>query len=171
MGAVTQTHPEVKPRGERAQRWLARALIAAALVVGGCATGDRAPDEVEEASFDDDPRLGESANMVCFAGRLSGFYAEGPRAIVLRRTREDAYLVQTGYCPSLHGVEAVGLPHASRCVSRGDELFISDTVFNDRDELADRSQRCRILSIHDWNEDAVEQDEAAEPGSSDNHQG
>ena len=152
--------------GVRTQRWTARAIIAAALVLGACATGDANTEGEAGAGFSEDPRLGERADTVCFAGRLSGFYAEGERALVLRRTRDDVYLVQTGYCPSLRRVEAVALPQSSRCVSRGDELFVSDTRFVEREDMSDRAQRCRILSIHHWTPEAGESVETEADGNS-----
>lgn len=144
-------------------RWASRTLIAAVLVLGACATGDGVSGDTEDVSIDEDGRLGVSVSTVCFSGRLSGFNAEGAHAIVLRRTLDDAYLVRTGYCPTLRRVEAIGLPEPSRCISRGDELFVSDTVFNDREDLSDQSRRCRIMSIHRWDEDAGAPEGEGEP--------
>ena len=139
------------------RRWAARALVSSALVVGACATDPG--DGADRASFEGDPRFGEAQDTVCFSGRISGFYAVGERAVVLRRAPGETYLVATGFCPALDRVEAIALPESNRCLSRGDRLFISDTPFPDRADTDDPTNRCLVTGINAWDEAAAAQDE------------
>ena len=124
------------------------------LCLGACAatTEENLAGPIEPR-LEDDPRLGEQVDTVCFSGGLSGFFEIGNRAVVLRRSTEDAYLVRTGYCRSLRRVEGLRLPQGpSSCLKRGDHLEVFDQPFPRRDTPNDRPERCLVVAIHRWHD-------------------
>ena len=136
------------------RRWSANAFAACALFLSGCASDLNTL--ATAGAFSEDLRLGSAVNTVCFSGRLSGFRAMGAQALVMYRTRDESYLVQTAYCPKLRHVEAVGLLEPSRCLSRGDRLVVDDTPFPEADAVSARANQCLVTAIHAWDENQGE---------------
>lgn len=98
----------------------------------------------------DDPRRGAGVDTVCFSGRLSGFYGVGDSALVLRRTQNERYLVETGFCPNLKQVEGLRLPDSLRCLQRGDRLEVYDTPLPRAGAASDQPDKCLVQAIHEW---------------------
>ena len=128
-------------------------FIAAVLsAAAACAApGDKAVD------LSSDPRLGAEEDIVCFTGRLNGFYGVSDRALVLRRAPGEAYLVRTGFCPNLKAIEGLRLERRDNCLVRGDRLSVFDTRLPQQDEASDAPDRCLITAIHHWAEREQEQ--------------
>jgi hypothetical protein len=132
-------------------------VCALAAALAACATGDTEPRVKGAAQFADDPRLGEATNSVCFASRLNGFSDTTRDTAVLDFGRKH-YLVEVfGACTKLRRAMAIGVDNNSGCMTRGDHLVVSDTVFVDSDSGLG-PQRCAIKAIYDWDPKA----EAAE---------
>lgn len=115
-----------------------------------CATTTDPGGETFKPRLEDDPRLGEAVDTVCFTAGLSGFYEIGNRAVVLRRSVNAAYVARTGYCQTLRNVEGLRLSDSSRCLKRGDRLEVYDQPFPLQSEPNDQPERCLIIAIHHW---------------------
>ena len=124
-------------------------VLTVALVLTACASTDDPTHDDIRPSIEDDPRFGAAVDTVCFTGGLSGFYEVGSRAIVLRRSVNDAYLLRTGYCRALRDVEGVRLPEGE-CLHRGGRLDVFDQPFPREGERSDAPERCLITAIHRW---------------------
>ena len=125
------------------------ALILVFPMLAACAAVEEDLSGPIEPRIEDDPRLGNSVDTVCFTGGLSGFFEVGNRAVVLRRSVDEAYLVRTGYCRNLRQIEGLELPGGSNgCLKRGDTLAIYDQPLPR--EGVDRPERCRVTAIHRW---------------------
>lgn len=137
--------------------------LAATCVLYACATGPA--DTSPPAGFEDDPRLGQRVDQICFGRSINSFGETTRRTIVLEARVRDYYLVETyGTCQDLDWAQSVSLDQFSSCLSRGDAIVPYDSVFGPR-ETDFRSQRCQIKAIYEWDPDAAEAegDAADEP--------
>ena len=132
----------------------ALSLLASTAFLAACATTESG-DSSGEIDLASDARVGEAVDTVCFGPRITGFYSAGDQALVLRRTQGEAYLAVTGFCPNAPRVEAISLDGGDRCLSRGDELLVADTPFPTDNDLSDRSARCRVTGLYEWDESAA----------------
>ena len=125
-------------------------LLSAAFITQGCASDGDLLHEPIKPVLEDDPRLGEEVDTVCFTSGLSGFYEIGNRAIVLRRSVDELYVVRTGYCRTLRHVEGLRITGPGGCLKRGDRLEVYDHPFPRQGERNDRPERCLVMAIHHW---------------------
>lgn len=140
---------------------LALALILPAIALAACettgTTGNAAASEKEE-----DPRIGDRVDRMCFTGSISGFSNNRKNSVVLRAGASREYYVETTACFAMDDAMAIGIdPRAGSCLTRGDRLVVSDSMFaRDRDNL--NTQRCLITAIYEWNDDAEKTGEGEE---------
>lgn len=135
-------------------------LAAALAVVPACAT-EPTDDTETLAEALADPRVGEKVNRICFSRGINGFSEwDGPDGIILRRGVNDRYLVLVARgCFNIDDAQRIGIDQrfGGGCLSRGDRLFISRSIFpNPRDRFD--VDRCTITAIYEWDEDAAEED-------------
>ena len=103
-------------------------ILPAVLVAAACSTTE--PRE-QVANPQDDPRVGERVQRICFQSAISGFSEwDAGEGIILRRGANRQFLVTfTGVCPGLDFPRFVGLgpdPSTAGCIRETDRLFISD---------------------------------------------
>ena len=98
---------------------------------------------------------GEEVRSICFTRSIDGFRTiEGEDDVVLlERAINDWYYVELiGPCSynRLKFAQAIGIRTfpGSGCLSRGDELIFSDSVFGADSELD--LTRCRVNGIYKW---------------------
>lgn len=141
---------------------LARAALGttALLILAACASSEeKAPTY---ASPQDDPRVGEEVNRVCFTRSISGF-SEWNRGegLILRTQRQERFLATfIGPCFPADSALRIGFPNQfGGCLSRGDDLIVSSRIFPSRRDTAFDTDRCRINKIYayDGPPDAEEQ--------------
>lgn len=120
-----------------------------------------------------DPRIGEAAQSICFARQINGFQTiDGADNAVLLNSgvRELHYVTLAGLCTSheLRFAQAVAIDQrpGGGCVTRGDRLIFSDSVFFD--DKPGRVSRCVITGIYRWNPDAKAPTQGAAKGEETN---
>lgn len=126
----------------------------------GLAACSTTTDSGEEPTLEDalkDKRVGEKTDRLCFTRGISGFRSwDGPDGLILKKGAREEYLVLvTRSCQTVERAQRIGVDNrfGSGCISRGDYLYISETVFpNDTDPFS--TDRCLITAIYKWNEDA-----------------
>lgn len=133
-----------------------------AISISACGTTGSENDEVSLEEALNDPRVGEKTDRICFSRGINGFreWKDGPDGLILDRGVNNEYLVLVGpACLTLDRAQRIGIDDrfGGGCLSRGDSLFISDSIFPSNDRSAALSiDRCRISAIYEWNEDAAE---------------
>ena len=148
-----------------------RSAIAAALLfaASACAT-DTSPEALAEREqaradevFANDIRRGDQIDRVCFTRSIDSLGESTRRAVVVREGR-DKYLLETfGGCFDLDWAQSLAIDSFTSCLSKGDRLIASDSVFGF--EKRDFQQSCRIKAIYEWNEDAEKPDEESSEAS------
>lgn len=140
-----------------------RSLLSAALVAGllaatGCTTnGD---GEAAETRLEPDPRRGAEVDRVCFTRSISNFSDTTRRSVVIEARVNDYYQIETfGPCFNLDDALSLAINTTGSCLTRGDELFASESVFGFRDHSGIGPQRCVVRKIFEWNPDALEESE------------
>lgn len=98
------------------------------LLAAACSTTE---PQGQVASPEDDPRVGQRVNRICFRSAISDFSEwDAGEGIVLRRGANKRFLVTfTGVCPGLDFPRFVGLgPDQTQagCLRETDRLYISD---------------------------------------------
>jgi hypothetical protein len=98
---------------------------------------------------------GEEVRSICFTSSIDGFRTlEGEDDVVLieRAVNNWYYVELMGGCSynRLKFAQAVGIDTSpgSGCLSRGDQLIFSDSVFAPQQELD--LTRCRVSAIYEW---------------------
>ena len=132
--------------------------------LSACATANspEAQAEREQARADEvfasDIRRGEQVDRVCFASSIDSFGETTRRAVVVREGR-DRYLIETfGGCFDLDWAQSLAIDTFSSCLSKGDRIIASDSVFGF--DKQDFRQSCRVKAIYAWNPDAEEDAES-----------
>jgi len=137
-------------------------LIAALTVplLIGCATASSSNQEPKgAAAFVDDPRLGEQVNKICFTQSINGFSGATKDTVILSKSVNDDYLVEvTGGCYNLRSAGSIGLDTNLSCLSKFDNLVVSESAFSLKDSTGIGPQRCAIKAIYKWNKDAAKAD-------------
>lgn len=142
--------------------------IALAALVAACAT---TPDDRVRgvAQFENDARLGEEVNRICFQSTIDNFSDATRDTVVLDAGVSRQYLVEVfGVCPDLKHAQSIGIASRTSCLTSSDALLVSDSAFGLNDGTGIGPRRCTIRSIYEWDEDAAveETDETAEPSES-----
>ncbi len=126
------------------------AVLSMAVITSSCASTDkneRKPRGI--AALQNDPRLGEEVDKICFSRNISGFESLDERTIILRRNVKDRYVVETyGTCTDLDSAWEIALDSFSSCIRKQDRIILTRTTsrpFN---------RTCHIKSIHKWNRKA-----------------
>lgn len=108
-----------------------------------------------------DPRLGPEVERICFQRSINGWSTiDGDDdAIILRRSVRDDYRVEyTGPCrgSDFRFAETIGIAGrpAGGCLTRGDRLLVEGP--------GDFVNRCLITQINEWDEDAVDGEDAVQ---------
>ncbi len=127
-------------------------LLFAGVVVcaAACATIE---DDGGAASQDLDAEVaakqGETVQRICFTQNISEWRPLGARALLLREGVDEWYYVTlAGVCDARRAQRAIGLdvgPGGGACLERGDRIAVFDRP---------TSGSCRVLDIHEWNDDA-----------------
>ncbi len=140
------------------------ALAASALLgaVAGCSSNGQ-PDTGERAEWMDDPRLGEQVDRICFASNIDNFQQTTDRTVILERSVNDYYLVETfTRCQDLRYAQLIAIDNFGSCLTRGDAIIASDSAFslNRRGDIP--PQRCVVNAIYKWDPDAELPDDTGE---------
>lgn len=139
---------------KKSTRLLTVATIAA---LAACATPETSGSEpaVDEA---DDARIGAEVRNLCFTGNISGFSDyDGKTGLIVRKGPLDEYLVKLlPGCAPLSNPQRVGLDTGigSSCLSRGDDLIVSNRFFANENEAPFDTDRCRVAAIYEWDRTA-----------------
>ena len=141
------------------------AVICAAFMLTACGSTE---NESAKIPLDNDPRIGEKVNRVCFVNSINGWApVDNDRNAVLitMNNRERYKLKLIGACdPDLAMLRAAFITRpGSSCLSRGDK------VKTDGDLGRGRGSACTIMSIHAWDPEAIKQqdeDKETENGKS-----
>ena len=135
---------------------IATLTSAAAAMLAACSSAPDADDEM--AKWEEDPRLGEQVNRICFADNIDSFRKATRNTVIVEEGVNDEYLIVTaGSCYDLDNALSLSLDTfgSSSCVSRGDNIFAYDSAFGP-DETDIPPVRCPIRAIYEWDEDAAE---------------
>jgi len=139
-------------------------LLSACATAANGGAGDRAEAKGVE-QFAGDPRLGEEVSRMCFASSVDSFNSPTDDTVILEVSPSRSFLVETGACFNLDHAQSIALDTTSSCVTRGDNLIVSDSAFGISRSSGIGPDRCFIKSIHAWNADAntdADESEAAE---------
>ena len=137
-------------------------IAATTAFLAACATAtDRGASDDAAAEAKPDPRIGPEADSICFARNIDGWRTiDGDDdAILLDEGVNDYYRVEfTGACRAsdFRFANTIGIESrpAGGCVRKGDILLVEGA--------GDFVNRCFITRINEWDEDALEDEEAAE---------
>lgn len=141
----------------------ATAAFAAALAA--CASTD---EKLEYASLEEDPRVGELDNQVCFSRSVRGFsvYQDG-EGLVLSRGG-DRYLVTfAGVCTAARNAMAIGFDQrfGGGCITRGDRIYMTSNPTGRPGLSRLDTDVCRIQEIYEFDPDAAKAEENEEEQS------
>lgn len=143
---------------------LTGALTGAALVLASCATGPDGEANARPQGFEDyenDPRLGERVDRICFGSQIDSFGETTSETVLLEAGVNDWYLVHTYRCSELDFAQSLRFDRFGSCLSRGDDIIAYDSAFGP-DNTGPAPRNCPIRAIYEWDEDAVEEDAVAE---------
>ncbi len=141
-------------------------LFAAAAALGAAACATQTGDDAAAAGGPTalakaDPRLGPEVNRICFPQNINSWRTiDGDRdGIILRRSVNDLYRVEyIGTCTAsdFRFAETIGIVNrpAGGCLTQGDRLLVEGP--------GNSVNRCLITQINEWNEDAVDEEEATD---------
>ena len=142
---------------------IATLTSAAAAVLAACSSAPDGNDDM--ANWQDDARLGEKVDRICFTDNIDNFRNATRNTVIVEEGVNDEYLIETaGSCYDLKNAMSLSLDTfgSSSCVSRGDNIFAYDSAFGpDSSDIP--PIRCPIGAIYEWNEGAAE-DMAADEG-------
>ncbi|MAK60875.1 MAG: hypothetical protein CMK09_07845 [Ponticaulis sp.] len=108
------------------------------------------------AKFAGDPRLGEQVDRMCFASNIDSFSQNTRDTVVLEMSPGKDFLVETSSCFDLDRAQSVAIDAHSSCVTRGDRLLVSDSVFSASSSTGAGPNRCFIKAIYAWDEKALD---------------
>lgn len=136
---------------------------AAAAMLAACSS---APAEDEIMDWQTDARLGEEVDRICFSQSIDNFRAATRDTVIVEKGVSDEFLIETmGSCYDLKHAQSISLDtfSGSSCLSRGDSIFAYDSAFGpDSNDIT--PIRCPIRAIYEWDEDALEDEEAETAG-------
>lgn len=132
------------------------AAFTASLLLSACASTAAGNDKDRGIDgFKGDARLGEEVNKICFNRNIDGFSMARKKTVVLSKGASKDYIVEVrGFCRNLSYAQSIGIDATQTCVSRGDYLIVSDTLFGN--ENGHRSNRCYIDRMYEWDKKAVQ---------------
>ncbi len=131
---------------------LISATAAAALLTGCSTTQSDEPRGIK--AFENDARLGEQTNRICFGATIDGFSNARRDSVVLSSGSKDYLVTVSGACRSLRYAQAIGLDNrGAGCVSRHDILIVSENAFGN-DATGMGPDRCFIDEIYKWDKRA-----------------
>lgn len=142
--------------------------LTAALALAACeSTGADTTTSKSAMAEEPDPRRGEKVDRICFASSIDGFGETTRDTIVVSTSPSKKYQIETYSCQNLDWAQAIApLTRGGGCLSRGDRLFVSDSVFPDRRDRFG-TDSCTIKAIYTWNPDAGKEEQADEEGDQD----
>lgn len=110
-------------------------------------------------AYEDDPRLGEQVDKICFKRSIDGFSNATRDTVVLSAGVRDDYIVEVfGNCTNLRHAQGISIDSNLSCVDDGDYLIVSESVFPSNDR-AFNLERCAIDKIYKWDNRATAEDE------------
>jgi len=126
-----------------------------------CATAvDSSPSGIE--AFADDPRLGEPVSKICFNRNIDGFNTSTKDTVVLSAGVNKDFIVEVfGSCQNLRRAQRIAIDSNLSCVTKGDHLIVSESVFPNNDRAFDL-ERCAIDKIYKWDKRAKAEEEKEE---------
>ncbi|NNC36540.1 MAG: hypothetical protein EX271_09985 [Acidimicrobiales bacterium] len=131
-------------------------LLSLPLLLSCTTVADTGPKGI--AAFKDDPRLGEPVSKICFKRNIDGFSNATRDTVVLSAGVNDDYIVEVfGSCTNLRRAQSIAIDSNLSCVSDGDFLIVSESVFPSNDRAFDL-ERCAIDKIYKWDKRATAKD-------------
>ncbi len=107
--------------------------------------------------FENDARLGEEADRICFIRSIDGFSDPTQTTVVVEARANDFYLIETrGTCRELEYAKSIAFDPSQSCVRRNDRFAVSDSFFGMSGRVGGGS--CRVANIYEWHPDAAEAD-------------
>lgn len=91
---------------------------------------------------------GERIMHLCFGQQVQGFSPRSDNELILSLRDGREYLVSTSLCDALEDAQRIALLQHTACLSTGDSLSVAERFKPAYPRRAE--QRCRILSIHEW---------------------
>lgn len=137
---------------------LAASLAVAALALASCAAGPGDGEADARAQgfdgYQDDPRLGERVDRICFGSRINSFRDGADDTVLVEAGVNDWYLVHTYSCPDLDYAQALSFDRFGSCLRRGDGVIAYDSAFGS-DSTGPAPRSCQIRAIYEWDPDAA----------------
>ena len=134
----------------------------AAILLAACTSTVEEPAESE--NWQEDARLGEQVDRICFKDSIDTFRAATRSTVIVERGVNDEYLIETfSSCFDLKNANSLSFDTfgASSCLSKGDSIRAYSSAFGPS-ETDFPSVKCPIRAIYVWDEDAAEAE--AQPG-------
>lgn len=127
------------------------------LAATACASTTPANDGLPEG-FAEDARLGEEVDRICFASNIDSFQNAARKTVVVEEGN-DHYLIEIfGSCQNLRVAQSLGIDTMGSCLTRGDRLLVSDSVFGFSQRDTHTTSRCTISRMYDWDPKAEAHD-------------
>lgn len=139
---------------------LSLTLAATMFALAGCAsTADTDPKPKGVAKYENDPRLGEQVDKICFANNIDSFGNNTRDTFTLREGR-DYYLVEIfGSCPALDHAVTMRIDSSMSCLRDGDHVIVSESLTGGSNQPFSTS-RCLVKSIYKWDPKAEKAEDA-----------
>lgn len=141
---------------------LVLAITGAVLMLGGCATTDEDSTSSKQAFLDElqnDPRVGEEVDSICFTGSIDGFTETTKRSVVVSVSPSRDYLITTfTRCEDLDHAMSMAFNDFGACLRKGDKIIPFTSAFGPS-SMDTPSLGCIVDKMYEWDGDAEVSDE------------
>jgi hypothetical protein len=131
-----------------------KTLMILVILLPVCLAGCASQEEKVVIPLDNDPRIGEEVQQICFASNVNSWsdVDNDRHAVILRMNVKDYYKLKiTPGCDPQWAMSTIALVRrgGSNCYSRGDRIK------TDADPFRGYGTACMITKINKWDPDAV----------------
>lgn len=138
------------------------AIAGAVTLLGGCATTDEESTSSKQAFLDElqqDPRVGEEVDSICFTGNIDGFGETTDRSVVVSVSPTRDYVITTfTRCQDLDHAMSMAFNDFGACLRKGDKIIPFTSTFGPS-SMDTPNLGCVIDKIYEWDKDAEPADE------------
>lgn len=131
---------------------LRAALLAPILLLAACESLPGKPVPRGIATYQDDPRLGEPVERICFASTIDSFNTNKDRTVILRHGQKEYIVEVQGACPELEFAQAIGIDARTGCLTRTDALIVTSSLIGQTTTVG--PNRCLIRDMYTWDSKA-----------------